>query len=167
MWSEWSVILLVPCYLLHLSKRTWITFPTSPFLFSVYRKSIWLSFLCRLKPMDLYRVSEWAINGISVSSFFIREIHFSPKQCSRRVAKQLEFKKKKNTQNPANNVILSCGDLSLYVHYACCWLTSSEIESVGSFAFGCFWALGILFKAWFQIVIHWQHSKGGSVRLFL
>lgn len=94
MWSEWSVIRLVPCCLLHLSKRTWITFPTSPFLFSMYRKWIWLSFLCRMKPMVLYRVNEWAINGISVSSFFIREIHFSPQHWSRRVAKQLELKKK-------------------------------------------------------------------------
>lgn len=113
----------------------------------------------------LHRVGKWAINGVSVSSFFIREIHFFSKAViweSCQAARVL----KKNTQNLANNVILSCGDLFLCVHFACCWLASSKIESTGSFAFGYFWPLRILVKTWFWIIVYWQHPKGKSTRFF-
>jgi hypothetical protein len=89
-----------------------------------------------------------------------------PKLWSRRVAKQLELTK--TTQNPVNNVILSCGNLSLCVHYACRWPAHSKIECVGSCAFGCFWILGISVKTWFQIVVywHWQHLENRTAGLF-
>lgn len=62
------------------SEHTYLAYcPQLPPLFSLFRKSVWLSFLCRAKPMGLFRAGEQAINGISVSSFFIREIHVFPK----------------------------------------------------------------------------------------
>lgn len=75
-----EIPLLVRRYLLHLSKHTWLTFRRLPLLFSLFRKSVWLGFLCRMKPAWTHtRAGEWAINGISISSFSSGEIRFFPK----------------------------------------------------------------------------------------
>lgn len=49
-------------------------------------------------------------------------------------------------------MILSCGPLSLCAHEVSWWLASSEIQSMSSYALGCFWALGTSVKAWFEVV---------------
>lgn len=83
------------------------------------------------------------VSGPSMGSLLA---HFSSgryisfqKLWSRRVAKQLELKKKIHKNSKQRNSFTWRS--LLCAHYACWSLTSSKIESMGSFAFGCFWAL--------------------------
>lgn len=90
-------------------------------------------FLCRVKPVTSCRVGQWAINGISDSSFCIREMHYVSKNVIQENCQAARVNKKRSTQNAANNIILSCGHLSLWALHGSCWLTTSEIGSMNEF----------------------------------
>lgn len=143
-WPGWSVIPLGLWHLLHLSKHTRLKCPALSEVSLVASCVGW----------NLWPLAELA-SGPSKGSLLahspLGRCTSFPKLWSRRVAKQLELKKQKTKQTtktqihkiPANNVILSCGHLSLCALYVRCWLTCSETESMSEFL-----CLGLFLSSW-------------------